>query len=63
MIRTKIEHKRSETLFLIQGKAEITIGDETKTFDGLIELWIEPMEFHKVVALTDINIIGGKISG
>lgn len=50
-------HAEAETLYLIEGKAELTIGKETEIIDSPIKVFIPGNEYHKLVALTDIKLI------
>ncbi|MBU0471270.1 MAG: hypothetical protein KKF89_03465 [Nanoarchaeota archaeon] len=46
-------HEKPETLFLIQGEIEVTVGDETKVFNKPAKIDINPNTYHKIIALTD----------
>ena len=50
-------HEEAETLYLIEGKVELTIGKETKIVEAPKKFSVKPNEYHKVVALTNIKLI------
>lgn len=50
-------HKEAETLYLIEGKAELTIGKDTKNVEAPIKVFIPSNEYHKLIALSDIKFI------
>ena len=50
-------HKETETLYLIEGKIELTIGKETENVEAPKKFFVPASEYHKVVALTDIKLI------
>ena len=50
-------HKETETLYLIKGKIELTIGKETENVEAPKKFFVPASENHKVVALTDIKLI------
>ncbi len=50
-------HEEAETLYLVEGKVELTIGKETKTLEAPVKVAIAGNEYHKLVALTDIKLI------
>ena len=50
-------HPEAETLYLIEGKVELTVKEETKTVSAPITIQVPPNEYHKLVALTDIKLI------
>ena len=50
-------HEEAETLYLLEGKVELTISKETKNVKAPIEIFIPSNEFHKLMALTDIKLI------
>ena len=52
-------HEEAETLYLVEGKAELTIGKETKTVEAPVKVFIPEKEYHKLVSLTDIKLIRG----
>lgn len=50
-------HADPETLYLVEGEIEMTVGDEVKILKAPIGIDIEPNIYHKVVALTDIRMV------
>ena len=50
-------HQEAESLYLVKGKAEITIGGETETVEAPVWFVTKPNEYHKIVALSDIEMI------
>lgn len=50
-------HQKAETLYLIEGKVELTIGKETEVVEAPKKFFVGPNEYHKVKALTDIKLI------
>lgn len=50
-------HEEAETLYLIEGKVELTIGEETQTVEAPKKFFIPSNVYHRVVALTDIKLI------
>lgn len=50
-------HKEAETLYIVEGKVELTIGKETKHFEAPIKVFIPSNEYHKLVAITNIKLI------
>lgn len=53
-------HEVPEILYLTKGEIELTIGEETKTVKAPIKISIESNIYHKLVALSDIEIIEDK---
>ena len=51
------EHKDAESLVLIDGRIELTIGDDTKLVEQMAEINIPGNIHHKIVALTDIKLL------
>jgi len=49
--------KEGEEIFLVEGKIELTVGDQTKEVEAPIKIDIPPNVFHKIKALTDIRIL------
>ena len=47
-------HDSSETLFLMQGEAEMTIGDKMEKIKAPSRLTIPSNKYHKFKALTDL---------
>ncbi|MCK5413466.1 MAG: cupin domain-containing protein [Candidatus Pacebacteria bacterium] len=50
-------HEEAETLYLVQGKIELTIKNKTEIVKAPIKVRIEKNVYHKLIALTDIIII------
>ncbi len=50
-------HNDYEILYLVKGEAELTIGDETKTVEAPVKIEIPENTYHKLVALSDIEIL------
>jgi quercetin dioxygenase-like cupin family protein len=50
-------HEEPETIYLIEGEAELTIGKETKNVEAPVKFYVPSNEYHKLVALTDIKLI------
>ena len=50
-------HEDPETTYLVEGRIELTIGNETQIIEAPTLFKIDPNEYHKVVALTDIKLI------
>jgi len=50
-------HEEAETLYLVEGKVELTIGKETKNVEAPIKVSVPSNEYHKLIALTDIKLI------
>ena len=53
-------HDEFEILYLLKGKIELTIGDETKIVEAPIEITIQPNEYHRLLALSDFELIGDR---
>ena len=50
-------HEDAETLYLVEGKVELTIGDETQEVEAPIKIEIPSNVYHKLLALTDIRMV------
>ena len=50
-------HGEAETLYLVEGKVELTIGKETKNVEAPLKVFVPAKEYHKLIALTDIKLI------
>ena len=50
-------HADPESIYLVRGDIEMTIGNETSTFSAPIRFEVPPDVYHKMVALTDIDFI------
>ena len=53
-------HSMAETLYLVCGQVELTIGDKVQKVIAPAKIDIKGGDFHKLVALTDIMIIEDK---
>ncbi|MAG60174.1 hypothetical protein CL619_00155 [archaeon] len=51
------KHVDPETVYLVKGKIELTIEDETKIVEAPMMFRTESNEYHKLVALTDIDLV------
>lgn len=47
----------AETIYLVNGEIELTIGDETKIVKAPIKFSYAGNVYHKLVALTDIELV------
>lgn len=56
-INANRSHEDLEVLYLVKGEAKLTIGDKTKTVKAPIKIEIPRNTCHKLVALTDIELI------
>jgi len=50
-------HNEAETLYLVQGEAELTVEDEVVVIKTPAKVVIGSNAYHKLVALTDIMIV------
>ena len=50
-------HEDKEVLYLIKGEAELTVGKETKVVKAPLKIEIEPNQYHKLVALSEIFLL------
>lgn len=50
-------HPDSEILYLVRGEVELTLGSETRKVAAPVKIDIPGGTFHKLVALTDIEIL------
>ena len=50
-------HEDNEIIYLVKGEAELTIGSETKVVKAPIMFETPPNVYHKLIALTDIDLI------
>lgn len=50
-------HEDAETIYLVKGEVELTIGDETKIVQAPIKFSYPGNTYHKLVALTDIELV------
>ena len=46
-----------ETIYLVEGEVELTIGEETKTVKAPIKIKVADQQYHKLIALTDITLL------
>ena len=51
------QHADPETVYLVTGEIELTINEETKIVKAPIMFKTESNEYHKLVALTDIELV------
>ncbi len=54
-------HQEAESLFLIDGNAEITLDKDIKKVSSPISIDIPSNIYHKILALTNIKLIEDKI--
>lgn len=50
-------HKEDETLYLVEGRGRITVGDETEKIKAPVKITIPAETYHKLIASTDIKLI------
>lgn len=50
-------HEQAEKLFLVKGEIELTIGSETQIVKAPASFDIGSNVYHKLVALTDIELV------
>lgn len=51
------KHEDSEIVYLVKGEIELTIGDETQIVKAPVRFESGPNVYHKLVALTDIELV------
>lgn len=51
------KHADSETVYLLQGTIKLTDGNETQVIKAPVMFKHEPHVYHKLVALTDIELV------
>ena len=51
------KHEDPEVVYLVEGEIELTIGDETQVVKAPIRFETAPNQYHKLVALTDIQLV------
>lgn len=51
------KHESQEIIYLVKGEAELTIEDETQLVKAPIMFKIDSNVYHKLVALTDIELV------
>ena len=51
------QHEDSEVNYLVKGEIELTIGEETQIVKAPARIEMAPNEYHKLVALTNIEIL------
>ena len=50
-------HAENELIYLVKGEVELTIAEETKIVKAPVKFEIPPNIYHKLVALTDIELV------
>jgi quercetin dioxygenase-like cupin family protein len=50
-------HIEPETLYLVKGKIELTVGNQIKKVEAPIKIDINSNVYHKLIALSDIVIV------
>ena len=50
-------HEQGEVLFLIEGKARLTVGDETAVAEAPCRIEIAGGVYHKIVALSKVKLL------
>ncbi|MFA6524648.1 MAG: cupin domain-containing protein [Patescibacteria group bacterium] len=50
-------HNENEVIYLVKGEIELTIANETQTVKSPSKFVISPNVYHKLIALTDIELI------
>ena len=50
-------HEQGEVLFLIEGKARLTVGDETAVAEAPCRIEIAAGVYHKIVALSKVKLL------
>ncbi|MFA6271568.1 MAG: cupin domain-containing protein [Patescibacteria group bacterium] len=50
-------HKENEIIYLVKGEIELTIANKTQTVKSPSMFVISPDVYHKLIALTDIELI------
>lgn len=56
-------HEVPEILYLTKGEIELTVGEETQIVKAPTRISIKPNIYHKVLALSDIEMIEDKDEG
>ena len=51
------KHEDPETVYLVKGEVELTIDDETQTVKAPMMFKSDSNVYHKLVALTDIELV------
>jgi mannose-6-phosphate isomerase-like protein (cupin superfamily) len=51
------KHEDPEIVYLVKGEVELTIGDETQIVKAPIMFKTDSNVYHKLVALTDIELV------
>jgi len=51
------QHDDHEIIYLVAGEIELTIGDETQIVKAPVKFEIPSNTYHKLIALTDIEIV------
>ena len=47
-------HQHEETVYLMEGKVEFTLDDETQVINAPMKITIPPDAYHKFTALSDV---------
>lgn len=55
-------HEDHEILYLIKGDVELTVGKETQKVSAPIRIDIPPKIYHKLIALSDIELLEDRSS-
>jgi len=50
-------HEDPETIYLVKGEVELTLGDETQVVKAPVKFSAPSNVYHKLVALTDIELV------
>jgi quercetin dioxygenase-like cupin family protein len=50
-------HDEAETLWILEGKGKIQVGEDTQEFEAPCTLKIPPGVYHKFMPGTDVNFI------
>ncbi len=50
-------HEDPEAVYLVKGEVDLTIGKETQTVKAPVAFKIDSNVYHKLVALTDIELV------
>ncbi len=50
-------HEDAETIYLVKGEIELTIGEETQIVKAPVKFSYAGNIYHKLIALTDIELV------
>ncbi|MBU0612599.1 cupin domain-containing protein [Patescibacteria group bacterium] len=50
-------HDENEIVYLVKGEVELTMGEETQIVKAPVKFVAPPNIYHKLVALTDIEMV------